>query len=190
LGYDFRIVPLRGQAALREGLVPSLQPRPRASHIAPWLLLAAATAFAACASSESTPATGATDAGGTDASSAKDSGGSTTDASVSTDAGRSDAGSCKLVKPYATKDVACNDCAAENCCDVVNACYNDTDCDDGYVNCILACVLLPDDAGADGGGDAGVATCTAACGKQYPTGKTEYDAIDACIASSCSTACK
>lgn len=151
-----------------------------------------ASGFAACSSSGS-DASIASDAG-SDATTGRDAGdgGSvTSDSGVSRSDATStdDASTCKLTKPYATKDVACNDCAAANCCEAVNACYADTDCDDGYVNCILACVLLPDDAGPDAG-DAGVATCTAACGTQYPKGKTEYDAIDACIASSCASACK
>lgn len=163
----------------------------RASHLASFLAVTMTAAFVACAASSSDPTgAGGGDGGASDGSSARDTGASASDAGSGTDASTAkDAATCKLTKPYATKDVACNDCAAENCCEVVNACYGDTDCDDGYVNCILACVLLPDDAGPDAG-DAGVATCTAACGTQYPKGKTEYDAIDSCIASSCASACK
>ena len=66
----------------------------------------------------------------------------------------------------------------------MNACYADPDCDDGYVNCALACALLPDDAG-----DAGIAECLSDCGVQYPTGKVEYDAAIGCADSSCAAEC-
>ena len=54
-----------------------------------------------------------------------------------------------------------------------------------HVNCILACALDPGD-----GGDAGVATCIAACDDQYPVGKAEYDAAIGCAESKCATECQ
>jgi hypothetical protein len=96
-----------------------------------------------------------------------------------------DASVCVLAKPYSSSVPACNACAEQNCCEVVNACYADPDCDDGYVNCALACALLPDDAG-----DAGIAECLADCGSQYPTGKQEYDAAIGCADTSCVAQCQ
>jgi hypothetical protein len=101
------------------------------------------------------------------------------------DSAPTDAGSCKLTKPYSSKNMACNACAQSKCCAEINACYADADCDDGYVNCILACALLPDDAG-----DAGISTCLADCGKQYPKGKTEYDAAIGCADTKCAAECQ
>jgi hypothetical protein len=67
----------------------------------------------------------------------------------------------------------------------VNAYYADPDCDDGYVNCILACALLPDDAG-----DAGVAACIDDCDAQYPKGKQKYDAAIGCADTQCASECQ
>jgi hypothetical protein len=85
---------------------------------------------------------------------------------------------CSLVKPYSTKDKVCNDCAAEKCCAEVNDCLGDKRCDDDYVNCILACALLPDDAGDAGG-------CIGECGTKYPEGKALYDTAIACVEEAC-----
>jgi len=101
------------------------------------------------------------------------------------DAGPTDAGACTLTKPYSSKNATCNACAQAHCCAAINACYADKDCDDGYVNCILACALLPGDAG-----DAGVASCLADCGAQYPTGKVEYQAAIGCADTACAVECK
>lgn len=151
------------------------------------VLLPAAAILYACSTAE-TPAPSSADAGASDASTSAD---AAHDAGSSTDAtGAKDAPACKLTKPYSTKDANCNQCAEAHCCEAVDACYADPDCDDGYVNCILACVILPDDAGADADVDGGVAKCTAQCDAQYPDGKAEYDAITTCIAHSCATACQ
>jgi hypothetical protein len=105
---------------------------------------------------------------------------------------RSDGASCKLVKPYSTKDKTCNTCAETECCAEVNGCLGDTVCDDDYVNCILACVLLEDDAGADAdaGPDAGIPACEKRCGAQSPKGETEYVAATACVDTRCKSDCK
>lgn len=101
------------------------------------------------------------------------------------DGAPSDAGVCALSKPYSSKNATCNGCAQTKCCAEINACYADLECDDGYVNCILACALLPGDAG-----DAGVSMCLADCGAQHPKGKTEYDTAIGCADTKCATECK
>ncbi len=103
-----------------------------------------------------------------------------------TDAGpdSADASACTLTKPYSSSVPACNACAEQHCCEAVNACYADLECDDGYVNCALACALLPDDAG-----DAGIADCLSDCALKYPTGKQEYDAAIGCADTSCAVEC-
>ena len=156
------------------------------TRAASWLGAAALVSFVACATAEPSAAGDAT---GADAATADDA--ARKNDSAPSEAGAADAGpACKLSKPYATKDQDCNACAEANCCAEVNACYADSDCDDGYVNCILACVLLPDDAGADASAaDGGVKACTAACGTQYPKGQGEYDAISACVEASCTSEC-
>jgi len=96
--------------------------------------------------------------------------------------GGSDASTCKLSKPYSSSNATCNACAEAECCALVNACFSDPDCDDGYVNCILACALLPEDAG-----DAGIEPCLAVCATDHPKGKGEYDAAIGCAESKCSS---
>ena len=96
-----------------------------------------------------------------------------------------DGAACSLTKPYSSSDADCNACAEASCCAEVNACYADPDCDDGYVNCILACALLPGDAG-----DAGTEACLQDCGTQFPVGEQEYDAAIGCVESACALACE
>lgn len=104
------------------------------------------------------------------------------------DTALADAAACKLVAPYSSKNVACNDCAQASCCAAVNACLGDTRCNDDYVNCILACALLPADAGPDA---AGVAKdCVAKCGVDYPVGRAAYDAAIGCVDAACASACR
>ncbi len=99
-----------------------------------------------------------------------------------------DAASCKLLQPYSSKNVVCNDCAQARCCVAVNACLGDTRCNDDYVNCILACALLPADAGPDA---AGVAKdCVAQCGVDFPVGRSEYDAAIGCVDAQCAAECQ
>ena len=98
-----------------------------------------------------------------------------------------DAALCKLVAPYSTKNVPCNDCAQASCCAQVNACLGDTKCNDDYVNCILACPLLPGDAGPDAAGAA--KDCVATCGVQFPVGKQEYDTAIGCVDAACKGQC-
>lgn len=94
-----------------------------------------------------------------------------------------DAAPCKLLSPYSTKDKPCNDCAEQNCCEEINACFAAPQCDDLYVNCILACALLPDNA------DAGVPDCVAKCGTDYPDGKTGYLKAIGCADTKCPAEC-
>jgi len=97
----------------------------------------------------------------------------------------SDAGSCKLVKPYSSKNVGCNQCAEAKCCVEINGCLGDPACDDTYVNCILACALLPDDAG-----DAGISLCMGQCAVDSPKCKAEYDTAIGCADTKCTIECK
>ena len=97
----------------------------------------------------------------------------------------SDAGSCKLVKAYSSKNVPCNQCAEAKCCAEINGCLGDPACDDTYVNCILACALLPDDAG-----DAGISKCMGQCGVDSPKGEAAYDTAIACADTKCKTECQ
>ncbi len=145
--------------------------------------------MSACSSDEGTPVAAS------DASAAADQsvqeGAVPTETGAGADAAKSDGGACKLVKPYSSKDKICNGCAETACCAEVNGCLGDTACDDDYVNCILACVLLPDDAGADvDAGDAGIPACEKRCGTQYPKGEAEYLAATGCVDTKCKTDCK
>ena len=142
--------------------------------------LVAASAFAACSDDAVSPSTAG------DAGSALD---VKTPDEASADA---HGATCKLVKPYSSKDKTCNACAETECCAQVNGCLGDTVCDDDYVNCILACVLLGDDAGADAdaGPDAGIPACEKRCGAQFPKGETEYVTATGCVDTRCKTDCK
>lgn len=93
---------------------------------------------------------------------------------------------CKLLKPYSSKNVPCNECAQGKCCAEVNACLGDPRCDDEYVNCSLACALLPADAG-----DAGAEKerCLTECGAMHPEGKKRYDAAIGCVDTKCASEC-
>lgn len=102
--------------------------------------------------------------------------------------GDADAASCTLKKPYSSKDGDCNACAEARCCAEVNGCLADPRCDDDYVNCILACALIPPDAGD--AGDAGVAACVADCGAAHPQGKAAYDAAIGCVDTRCADVCE
>lgn len=134
----------------------------------------------ACSSSEHG---GAADATSGDSSNNETAGETFGDTSAD---GTADA-SCSLIKPYSSKDAACNACAAERCCAPVNGCLGDPRCDDDYVNCILACALTPDDGGT---GDAAIASCLDDCAAMHPAGKAEYDAAIACVDTSCKDVCK
>jgi hypothetical protein len=94
--------------------------------------------------------------------------------------------SCKLQKAYSSKDVDCNTCAEQQCCDEVNGCFADKRCDDDYVNCILACALLPADA-ADAGAERD--RCVAECDSMHPDGKKAYDRAIGCVEMKCPTPC-
>jgi hypothetical protein len=96
--------------------------------------------------------------------------------------------SCRLHKVYSSKNATCNACAQATCCETLNTCFDDPRCDDEYVNCILACALLPDDAGGDTGG--ALRDCLADCATKHPAGKSEYDAAIACVEGACVAECK
>jgi hypothetical protein len=143
------------------------------------------SAFVACSSDETTvtPSDASADESAVDAR-------TTTEAAA--DGAKSDGAACKLVKPYSSKDKTCNTCAETACCAEVNGCLGDPACDDDYVNCILACVLLPDDAGADvdAGADASIPACEKRCGTQFPKGEASYLAATGCVDTRCKTDCK
>jgi hypothetical protein len=153
-----------------------------------WTHVAVGLWFFACSASDSGSSPGTAADSGPDVvlDAPGDTSGDAADGSPS-DAGSdvSDASACTLSKPYSSKNAACNACVEQHCCDAVNACYADLDCDDGYVNCILACALLPDDAG-----DAGLAACVADCDSQYPQGKQEYEAAVGCADTQCTSECQ
>lgn len=94
--------------------------------------------------------------------------------------------SCKLVKAYSSKNAKCNACAEAKCCAEINGCLGDPKCDDEYVNCILACALLPADAG-DAGAEA--KACIAKCGADFPVGKVAYDKAIGCADGQCGAEC-
>ncbi|MBE7478698.1 MAG: hypothetical protein HS104_01730 [Polyangiaceae bacterium] len=146
-----------------------------------WIGLAVVSA-SACASDASSTA-GSTASGGS-AGAEGGSGGQTIGQGGSPADTGTDAPACQLQKPYSSQDAACNACAEAECCALINVCYSDPDCDDGYVNCILACALLPGDAG-----DAGVESCIADCAAQHPAGRDEYDAAIGCADAKCAGSC-
>ena len=143
-----------------------------------------------CSDSSNDPASTA-DTASIDESDSGGDGGDTRDASVETlaaDATDATDAACMLHKAYSSKNAACNNCAQERCCGAVNGCFDDPRCDDDYVNCILACALLPDDAGPDAGDATG--GCLADCNTKYPAGRAEYDAAIGCVEAACKDECK
>lgn len=105
------------------------------------------------------------------------------DAAPTIDAAMRDTGICRLVRPYSSRNIPCNTCVEQRCCAPVNDCLLDADCDDGYVNCAIACALDP-------GSDAGPDMCLAECGRQYPRGKVEYDLATGCADRMCEVECR
>ncbi len=107
-------------------------------------------------------------------------------AEVPADVGAESPPQCRLLKPFSSKNVACNGCAERECCAAINACLADRRCDDDYVNCSLACALLPADAG-----DAGAEKerCLNECGTMHPDGKKLYDAAFGCTDAKCAAEC-
>ena len=144
------------------------------------LLLAAAAilTFVACSDDDATP--GADAAG--DLSPVADAVASDAVAVDASPDQRADTSPCKLVKPYSSKDPVCNGCAEAKCCAEINGCLGETKCDDDYVNCILACSLLPEP-------DAGVPVCLQQCATAHPVGKAAYDVAIGCAEAKCATEC-
>lgn len=95
---------------------------------------------------------------------------------------RVDAVPCTLVKPYSSKDAVCNQCAQAKCCAEINGCLGDPECDDDYVNCMLACTLPPEP-------DAGLSGCLQQCAASHPQGKAKYDVAIGCAEARCATEC-
>jgi hypothetical protein len=92
-----------------------------------------------------------------------------------------DSDPCVLAAPYSSSDPVCNECAEKACCEEINACLTDPECDDSYVNCMLACVIdaEPEEIGP----------CIAICDEDYPIGKAKYDAAIQCADTHCATEC-
>jgi hypothetical protein len=161
------------------------------------LLAASLIALAACSSTGGGGGATTSAAGGGGASTTTGgAGGSTTTAAGGATAGTGGAGgaggatagtggaggACTLTKPYSSQDADCDACAEAWCCAAINACYADPACDDGYVNCALACALDDSDAGVD--------PCLEACAKDWPQGKLEYDAAIGCADTKCAAECQ
>ncbi|HQP36228.1 MAG TPA: hypothetical protein PLI95_13660 [Polyangiaceae bacterium] len=146
------------------------------------LLAAAALALVACSSddTESTDATPGADAAAESAITED----AAPDAAVTEDAAP-DTGACKLSGVYSSSKPACNACAEEKCCVELNACFDAESCDDLYVNCMLGCALLEEDAGKEQ-----IDACVSECGTEYPEGKTLYDAAMGCAETQCKAACE
>lgn len=143
--------------------------------------LVAVAAFGCSGSDGGTTTTDASTADGANDARAD----SSADGASADGADGADGGTCALVKPYSSKNAVCNQCAQTKCCSEINGCLGDPKCDDDYVNCILACALLPDDAGAD----AGTKPCVDQCGKDFPQGKAEYDVAIGCADTKCNVEC-
>lgn len=94
-------------------------------------------------------------------------------------------GACLLAKPYSSQDKDCNACAEEACCAQVNGCLTDPRCDDDFVNCTLACALLPDDTDPEA-----IKACVAGCEEQHPEGKKLYDDAIGCVDKACAKECE
>lgn len=147
------------------------------------LLAAAAVGLVACSSddTESTDPTPGADAAAAEAAITED---AAPEAAVTDDAA-SDTGACKLSGVYSSSMPACNACAEEKCCVELNACFDAESCDDLYVNCILGCALLEEDAGKEQ-----IDACVTECGTEYPEGKTLYDTAMGCTETQCKAACE
>ena len=139
------------------------------------LAFLAALSLAACSSPDSPAPDGGMGGAGLPAD---DAGPADAGADAEVDA---DAGPCALVRPYSTKDAICNACAEASCCAEINGCLVDPACDDGYVNCAIACSLDP---------DAGQDPCLADCAAQYPGGQAEYDTAIGCADAKCAVECQ
>lgn len=96
---------------------------------------------------------------------------------------------CTLVRKYSTRNAPCNACAEARCCDVINACFDDPSCDDGYVNCAIACAIDYDGGGPDAAPDAGPTSCLAECARAYPGGSQKYEAAIGCADRACVAEC-
>jgi hypothetical protein len=120
--------------------------------------------------------------GGTDGgTSGGDSGGTTPDSGGSSfDSGSSGGdtgtttGSCPGDE-FSFGEAACQTCADSMCCASVTACSGDSNCG-SLVTCIGQCAQNDQ-------------TCANACGMQYPSAVSEYNALGMCLESDCATAC-
>jgi hypothetical protein len=81
--------------------------------------------------------------------------------------------------PLATGIAMCDTCLGSYCCSADQTCGNDPDCM-SFIECVDDCV-------SDGGDET---SCETDCEGRYPTGASELDALDNCLASSCGTECQ
>ena len=169
--------------------------QPRPLHFVASFVVSAAVACASSSSrpgDEDAPPAGAGGAGGASGASGGFEAGGKADAAGSggTPSGGANGGggaavACELTKPYSSKDIDCNACAEAKCCAEVNGCLDDPICDDEYVNCSLACALLPDSPE-----QAKIDACFADCDAQQPKGKKLYDAAIGCVEARCVGVCE
>ncbi len=91
---------------------------------------------------------------------------------------------------------ACDSCLATSCCTADEACGSDPSCF-SYISCIEGCLGIPLEGGI---GDASIdrfapppdpdaGACMSTCGADYPTGASEFNALNSCIATSCAAPC-
>ncbi|MFT3765261.1 MAG: hypothetical protein QM820_07060 [Minicystis sp.] len=144
------------------------------------LILLGLSLLAACSSPDAPPADGGPDDAGPADAAPHDAAPADAAPDAPADAAP-DAPACTLVSPYSSQDADCNACAEAHCCAAINGCLTDPDCNDGYVNCALACAFDP---------DAGQDPCLADCASQYPTGKEEYDEAIGCADQACAVECQ
>ena len=100
--------------------------------------------------------------------------------SSSSSSGGGDSGSCKMVAT--TGDQACDTCLQGNCCDDVNACFNQADCRD-LDKCIGTCFE------ADAADAATDVACANDCFKAHPTTTDAWKAQFTCGENQCKAQC-
>jgi hypothetical protein len=81
-----------------------------------------------------------------------------------------DGGSCGLL----TFLEPCQTCAENSCCSLIGLCSNNADCLSLAVDCIGKCTTQ---------------SCVDNCKTMMPNGAADFDALDQCLASSCSSEC-
>lgn len=83
--------------------------------------------------------------------------------------------------PLQTGIPACDTCLGASCCNEDQTCGNDQECM-AFDECLYECI--PTDGGTQD------PNCETDCATTYPNGFNELDALDTCLAQSCSTECQ